>query len=429
MSPIATKRRIFASIGAAAVAASALSGCAAGGSPSEDDQITILSGWQVGDATGDFLSAAVADFTEDTGIKVNVETVAFEDLRTTVETASVAGQMPDLITLNFTPEVKPWLDNGLIADVTPYLDEWGISDILLPGVVDPWWTYDGKVGGFPYQSGSWPVWYNTDLLAQAGIDSIPTTVDELVVAATALRDAGIEPFCFPGKDWGGGGQFWLWAQLFTGDRIADIMANGGFADDPDALKGIELLGELRDGEVFIQDAAGYAYDDCVNAYDEGKVAIAHFGSWGFTALGEEVTAATTVAGLPLPDGAAYDKPILFPIGGNGLMLSQNAADDEAKLSLVKQFIDFLYAPEQLQAWVGESNQISSVQAAVIGDVEWSNPLLQQNATITDNNDLATIHDLYVKAGVDITPEVTWFIGTPGATAEEFAARLDQLWQG
>lgn len=390
-------------------------------------EITILSGWQIGDATGDFLTKAVEKFQAASGIKVNVETVKFDDVRTTFETAALANQLPDLVTSNFVPEVKPWLTQGLIADTTGFLKDWGITDILQDGVLDPSWTYEGMLGGFPYQVGSWPMWYNMELLKAAGVNEVPKTIDELKAAVTALKANGVQGVCFPGADWGGAGFLWLWAQLYTGPSISDVMANGGWADNPKAMQALKLVGELRDEGVFIENAAGYGYDDCANAYDQGKVGIAHFGSWGFTQLSDATTNATQIAGLPLPEGAGYTRPIAFQTGGNGLMISKPAADDPARLAAVEQFIKFIYTPEILQIWISDSSQLSPVKSDVTGPSTTANVLLQQSGTLFEVNEPAVLHDLYVKVGVDITAEVTWFIGTKGATAEEFASRLDKLW--
>lgn len=390
-------------------------------------ELTLLSGWQIGDATGDFLTKAVEKFQAASGITVKVETVRYDDLRTTFETAALANQLPDLATLNFVPEVKPWLGQGLIADTTPLLDAWGINDILQDGVIDPSWTHEGQVGGFPYQVGSWPVWYNMDLLKAAGFNEVPKTIDELKALTTALKGNGVQGFCFAGGDWGGAGTFWLWSQLYTGPSISDVMANGGWAGNDKAMAALQLIGELRDAGVFIDNAAGYGYDDCANAYDQGKVAIAHFGSWGFTQLSDGTTNATQIAGLPLPEGSGYTKPIAFQTGGNGFLLSKPAADDPARLAAVEQFIKFIYTPEILQLWVSDASQLSPVKSDVTGPSTTSNVLLQQSGTLFEVNEPAVLHDLYVKPGVDITAEMTWFIGTQGATADEFAERLDKLW--
>ncbi|MDR1806367.1 MAG: extracellular solute-binding protein [Propionibacteriaceae bacterium] len=392
--------------------------------------MNFLSGWQVGDGTGNFLAAAVEAFAKvQPDITVNVETVKFDDLKVTVETESVANEMPDLITMNFTGENKPWLDDGLIADTTSYLTDWGITDKLLPGVTDAW-AYNGKLGGFPYQTGSWPMWYNMDLLKAAGVSEVPTTIDALKDAATKLKANGVAALCYPGKDWGGAGFFWLIDQLYTGAAdIQGIMQNGGFAASDAAQQGIDLLGDLRDSGVLIDNAAGYGYEDCANAYDQSKVAMAFFGSWSFTQISEPILKVTQLGGFPLPDGAAFDKPIAFATGGNGILMSQAAADDPAKVAAIKAFMDFLYSKDALQLWISDpGNQIAAVTSEASGPSTSTNVMLQQNATLWDVAEPATLQDLYVKSGVDITPEITWFIGTQGATAADLAPRLDALWQ-
>lgn len=50
----------------------------------------------------------------------------------------------------------------------------------------------GELQAFPYSGFLWPVWYNTRILDEAGLE-IPTTTDELIAAAQALREADKTP--------------------------------------------------------------------------------------------------------------------------------------------------------------------------------------------------------------------------------------------
>lgn len=44
------------------------------------------------------------------------------------------------------------------------------------------------------------IWYSQDLFAEAGIDEVPTTIDELNDAVEALKGTGVAPIALGAKD-------------------------------------------------------------------------------------------------------------------------------------------------------------------------------------------------------------------------------------
>jgi multiple sugar transport system substrate-binding protein len=395
--------------------------------------ITLTSGFASnGGGQPQWLEETIASFKEKTGITVEVEEVPWADIVHVIESAAVAGDTTDLYTQNFVSEFWPYYDEGVLADTGQFLKDWGISDLLEPDALDQWTTPDGVVGGIPYLSFYWPMWWNTDLLEQAGIDAPPVTTDELIEDAAKLRAAGIQPVAIDGNDWGGVGFTWLMSQLYTGHDVeADLMANGGFADNPDAVKGFDLVGQLRDAGVFIDNAAGYSNAETVTAFIEGKAAAGFFGSWAYDQVVDAGMDPAKIAltGFPLPEGSAYDKPVALRGGNNGFFMSQKAADDPAKVEAIKLFVQHLFSPEVLQAWVGTYSQFSPATQEAVGGAKSDKALNNYTSNELPNLvDFAALHDLYVKSGVFPIPEVAWFLGTPGATGQEMAEKYDALYQ-
>ncbi len=443
-------RRFVALAGALSLGAGLLAACSSGSagddtsSPADTstsasdtpavepaDTLTLTSGYAAGDATGNFLDDAVAAFTAKTGIKVDVLPVAWDDLTDTVESNAAAGELTDLYTLNFADQAKQLVEDGALVDVSQYIKDWGIDQYLQDDATASW-TENGKIGGFPYGAFYWPIWWNMDVLSKAGITAVPTTTDELIADAAKIRAAGLQPIGIDGADWGGSGFFWMMLQAYVpADEIQDLMANGGFADSADAVKGFDMIGKLRDAGVFVDNAEGFKNSEVQTEFFAGNLAAAHLGSWAYTQAtdaGMDVSK-IQLGGFPVPSDGVYDKPLALRGGGNGWMMSSAAAEDPARTAAVEEFIKFLYQPEQLQSWVGTYNQFSAATADAIGDVTPDNPLNLYSATeLADTVDFAQLHDLYVKPGVDPTPEISWFLGTKGATGAELAARYDALYQ-
>ena len=83
-----------------------------------------------------------------------------------------------------------WAAAGWIVPITdmPGVDEY-LAD-LPQGIIEQM-SYNGEVYGLPYYSGTNVFAYNSDHLAQAGIEAPPTSWEEMLSQAQALKDAGV----------------------------------------------------------------------------------------------------------------------------------------------------------------------------------------------------------------------------------------------
>ncbi len=235
-------------------------------------------------------------------------------------------------------------------------------------------TPDGDVQGFPYEGYQWPVWYNTALFDQAGVD-IPTTTDELIDAAAALRAAGVQPFAIGGNDWSGQKLLLQIAQSYLSpDDAKEIFTNGGWCASDDAMKGIDLFVELRDAGVFIDDVEGLEASSMAAAFDTGAAAMMSAGSWELANVPAEMAGDVLFGGFPVPSGSEYTKPTAYQGTANGFWISTKGTE---KIDAIKQFIQYLYSPEVAAKFVNEAQIITALEtdpALLSGDL---NPLLAQ----------------------------------------------------
>jgi multiple sugar transport system substrate-binding protein len=388
--------------------------------------ITVLSSWASGNPTGDQFKKNAADFEAATGIHIEIEEVNNDDVDQVFEASSLAGEQKDIVVLNLTPSSADWLPDGLVVDATQLRTDWGLDPKILPDALAYWGP-----NGFPYQAFNWPFWYNTDLLAQAGVTTVPGTVDELIAAAGALRTAGLGPLVVGGAEWPVQNlTTWIGQQYLTPDEAKDIFANGGWCANPNAVKGLDLFGQLRDAGVFVDNVAGYTGDQMTNAYFSGEAAIMPSGSWAYTgASGENAKAGldevTELSGFPVVDGGTYAKPTAFQGFNTGFFLSTKGAE---KLDLVQQFFQYMYSDEVLKGWVADANQILAVEPSTVAGAVSTAPLVVEGAALADSVDWLVLPDGYFPAGMDYQPAATEFIGTQGMTGAQFCQTLDALYQ-
>ena len=419
--------RLAAALTSAALAVGALTACGGDDAAATDDQtLSILSSFTTGNATGDHFNQLAKDFTAQTGIKIDVEEANTTDIANTYEASKLADEERDLVILNLTPDTSDWLPQGQVVDVSKYLDEWGIKDMIVPEALTFWTQGDNGIAGFPYTGFNWPVWYNTDLLKQAGVNEIPATVDDLIAAATKLRAANIPPMVLGGAEWPVQNFItWMVQQFVKPDEAQQIFSKGGYCASPGAVQGLDLLGKLRDAGVFVDNVQGYTADQMTSAYFNGKAAMMPSGSWSYTEAPPAIAAATQLAGFPLPTGAVYDKPTAFQGHSNGFFLSPNG---EKKIASVEKFIKFMYDQPTLQGWVSEGSQIMSVKNDILGSVTSTQPLVVEGHEVSAKVDYLLLPDSYIPSGTDYSPAGSEFLGKKGQTGAEFCKTLDKLYQ-
>jgi multiple sugar transport system substrate-binding protein len=159
-------------------------------------------------------------------VKVNLEFVPYEALRDKTITAFASGGY-DVVLYDVVWPAE-YAENGFLLDVTDRVDQSSVDQIF-PGA----WTtvtYQDKYYGLPWILDTKYLYYNTDMLEQAGITAPPKTWAELLEQAKIIKDKGIVEFPI----------VWSWAQAeaVICDYTTILAANGGsfFADGKPAFQ-------------------------------------------------------------------------------------------------------------------------------------------------------------------------------------------------
>jgi N,N'-diacetylchitobiose transport system substrate-binding protein len=156
-----------------------------------------------GDTPDDFVKFAIGEFTKThPDVKVTFERQQWTGIVEKLTTALSSSDSPDVVELGNT-QAQAFEAAGALEDLTAQKAALG-GDDLLQSLVEAG-TYDGKFYGVPYYAGARVVLYRKDLFQKSGI-AIPTTIDELMAAATKLKtdNASTPNFSgmyLPGKNW------------------------------------------------------------------------------------------------------------------------------------------------------------------------------------------------------------------------------------
>ncbi len=114
-------------------------------------------------------------------VEVVTEWVPREEQTKQLTIGNMAGELPDMVYVD-NPEVINYGEMGVFQDISGLYDEWEDNQLL--DLIQNSCVYDGKMYGVPYICNNLALFYNKDMLAEAGVEP-PTTWDELVEAAKA----------------------------------------------------------------------------------------------------------------------------------------------------------------------------------------------------------------------------------------------------
>ncbi|WP_440900384.1 ABC transporter substrate-binding protein [Actinosynnema sp.] len=301
------------------------------------------------------------------------------DLPIVFETSSLAGAEADVALVNLQGRTLSWTGLGATIPLTGLLDEWGLRDKIIPEALAEWTDADGNLRAFPFTRTNWPVSYNTRLLEQAGAQ-IPTTSDELIAVADALRSKGIGPVTVGGSDWSGQKMFLQVIQGFlTADEAKRVFGSGKLSESPAAVAGVEHFVELRDAGVFVDDVQGYTSDSELTQFNTGKAAIVPAMSSALAKVPAERAREVVVGGWPKPSrgGVLAHPSVIRRFNGHGIWISRGGAD---KLDLIKPFVQHLYSDEVIDSMIlGSGRDMSRITDTVSEDF----PLVAQASRLTD----------------------------------------------
>lgn len=387
--------------------------------------LNIMHNWGPDDAKGAPLQSIFQDFmAANPDVVIKDEVFLDSDIPLKVETAYAAGQEPDLVFVQRAGSVITWTDSGITAPVNDYLTEWGFEGKFKDAALSDFTQADGKVQAFPLEGFTWPIWYNNQILGDAGAE-IPTTTDEMIDGAQKVRASGINaPFVVGGGDWTGMFFFQLVVESqLTYDEIWDVMGNGNWSN-PNAVKGVELFVKLRDEGVFADGIEGLDFGTMNDKFFSGEAGSIHAGAWSFGEAPEELLPNITLGGMPLPAGSPYQKPVIYSaFTAKGIWITRNGLE---KIEPIQRFIQFIYQPEMIARFVEEAGMTPPLKDVPVDEAAL-NPLFVQSLGL--DVDIVPTQDLIVPPKV--APEferITKEAYIPGTTAEQILADLTAAYE-
>jgi ABC-type glycerol-3-phosphate transport system substrate-binding protein len=238
------------------------------------DTAVELWSWNGATTSEKVFDDAGARFAEaNAGSELTKEYIDFGSYVTRAKTAIAGDVPPDLLQMPWAGEFLDIVKAGSLQPVEGYLGE-GFPEFF-GGVMESV-TYDGHQWAVPLDVNNLLIGYNTEIFDELGL-SVPTTSDELIAVAQAIRDSGkYSPLCTSIKDGWPAGDLWFAQAAYTteSDSVIRDADQGNLSwDDPAFVAAAENVQKLKDGGVFVDDATSLSTIDCVNLFAQKQAAM------------------------------------------------------------------------------------------------------------------------------------------------------------
>lgn len=265
---------------------------------------------------------ATAYSTVHPNVTIEVVNKDVEALREDFQTASLAGEAPDVL-WTVADHIGPFTSADLILPLDALVDKASFVPAAAAAV-----TANDTLWGVPVSFGNQLMLYwNKDL---AG-DAAPADSDAWVAAAKPLTTGGNYGIVFNQTE-----SFWL--VPFLGGYGGQVFADDGVTPtlDTDAMKSaLQFMYDLKYTDKVTPAEADYNVAD--GLFKDGKAAYIINGDWTLNAYAETLGDKLGVGPLPTMTGGEDPKPY---IAGAFLMVGKAVGDDPDRQTVVADFLNF-----------------------------------------------------------------------------------------
>jgi multiple sugar transport system substrate-binding protein len=330
--------------------------------PSAKTEVTTVTFWSLftgGD--GEFFDAMVDEFNAThTDIQMKTDTVKHESYYTKLTAALVADNAPDMIVCH-QARLRNYILGGQLLPLDKYLEEINAPmDDFIDAPLNAC-MYEGKIYALPLDVHPIIMFANKDLLAEAGIAELPTTMDELIADAKAVQEKtgamGIacDNTTAVYKAYTLSRLFFSMMYQQGGQMLTDDYSAAAFNNEK-GVKALQALVDMVNKNKVTP--AGLDYDTSVNSFKLGEAAFHFNGVWATgTFNGAE---GLNFDAVPLP--GLLGKPAAWG-GSHTLAIPAVEAKDPEQLKSILKCILWITEHGEMWAKAGQIPTRKSVQAS------------------------------------------------------------------
>ncbi|MDR2110399.1 MAG: extracellular solute-binding protein [Spirochaetaceae bacterium] len=335
-------------------------------------ELTFYYPTQVGGNLAQRMEKIVSGFNANNGKGITVIPVYTGSYKQTAQKAMsdiAAGNGPDVV-LSGMLDIVDYYGVGAVRDISDYIKGEGAD--WQKDFIDGFWGNfvfeDGGIYGLPFQHSVCVLYYNMDILNAAGITAPPSTQEEMLRAAAAVRayDKNIVPVEFPADVW-----VLEALTLSSSDMLVKNRRETNF-NSPAAVSSLDFLRGLVNGGAMIQSYAAAAEDfvaeSCAMMFNTT-------GNLGFVSQSAAYSWGVTMMPVKTSPGLSY--------GGGGMIMI--AGQNPEKEAASWEFMKYMTSPEVSAQWMTVSGYFavrkSSNDLKIVKDYYAVNPQVAQAAEL------------------------------------------------
>ncbi len=348
-------------VGALALTGCGFGGGSGGGGDAGDGGSTSISLMvpSYSDQTKSLWEGIIKDFeAENEGITVSLQVESWDNINDVITTKVQSDDAPDILNIDAFA--------GFAADDLLYK----ASEVVSPETLDDFQpsfadnaSIDGDMYGLPLIASSRTLFYNTDLLAQAGVTEPPATWDELLAAGQKVNalGGGVYGYGMPLGSEEAQAETSIWTFGAGGDwGNADEIT----VDTPENLEAVEFMKKMIDSNATQPDPGASDRTPMLDVFIQGKIAMAE----GLPPTVGQIAQKNPdlkyeTAPIPTKDG----EPVTLGVADH-LMAFKNDGD---KAAAITAFLDYFFSADVYTSFVDAEGFLPTTKsgADALGDKE------------------------------------------------------------
>jgi multiple sugar transport system substrate-binding protein len=278
------------------------------------------------------------------GVTIEREVVPGAQLIAKVLQQASSRTLPDVLMLD-NPDLQQIAETGALAPISDF----GLSADGFQEGVKTASTFEGKVYGLQPITNSIGLFYNVDMLNQAGITP-PKTWDELKTAAAALKQGERYGVAFSAvADYEGAWQFlpFMWTNGGDETNIAS----------PETAEALQLWVDLVNSGAASRSVLNWTQADVREQFAAGNAAMMVNGPWQFPALDKVQGLKYEVVPIPVPQAG---ETVVAPLGGETWTIPQTG--DPARQAKAAEIVKCLNTDDNQIALATERTTVPTKTA-------------------------------------------------------------------
>lgn len=282
----------------------------------------------------DGIQEIVNDFTEETGIQVDIQVTPWDQYWTMLEAGATGGSLPDVFWMH-SNEISKYAEYEMLLDLTDKISSSNVVDLSkYPEEIVEIYNYDGKQYAVPKDIDTIALWYNKTMFDEAGL-SYPDeswTWDDFRTACEKLTKDDGSQYGYAAKP-SNNQDGWYNVAYSMGGGVINEDKTESLVNDPNTIKALELItGIVKDG--FTPSYETMVENNPEALFEAGKVGMITQGSWMLAELcnNDYVKANCDVAVLP-KDSTTGNRVSIY--NGLGWVASANTSVPDAAWSLIE----------------------------------------------------------------------------------------------